>query len=338
MSRSTAQELTRADRVRMRKTAQDATHTRKTKRRVHHYAAEVTPVTVRGGLGTPVIQRTRSKPRRKFSIPLDRRGTEMQLPAVPIIHPGWRLLSAFLVIGFGLLIYMAYNTPMLRVTTPEINGLKYIPVGDILRSVDLLDQPIFAVDTEQIVAELAADFPDLTNTTVEVQLPATVIINATETEPVVIWQLEFRSLWSDETGKIIPQRGEPGDILTIEVEGNLPMRQSEILVEANSENKTEKQEEDASDEPQYVDLTLLNAALKLGEYAPSDALLTYSTWEGFGWYDTNGWKVVFGAELNNLDQKLVVYQAVTAQLQKEGFQPGMVSVEHVHAPFYRMEH
>ena len=243
MSRRTQQELTRADRVRMRKNVQGSNRTQQTKQRVHRYAAEVTPVTVRGGLGTPVIQRTRTKPRRKFSIPLDQRGTEMQLPALPIFHPGWRILSAFLVVVFSLLIYWAYDSPALRVTEPEINGLKHIPAGDILRSVDLVDRPVFTIDPQQITEELAKDFPDLVNTSVEVQLPATVIITASETEPVIIWQLEYRSLWSDETGKIIPQRGEPGDILTVEVEGNLPMKKTKIQTEENPEKEDNNQNE-----------------------------------------------------------------------------------------------
>ena len=338
MSRRTQQELTRADRVRMRKTTQGSTRAKQTRQRVHRYAAEVTPVTVRGGLGTPVIQRTRTKTRRKFSIPLDQRGTEMQLPALPIVHPGWRILSAFLVVVFSLLIYWAYDAPALRVTAPEINGLKHIPAGDILRSLDLVDRPIFTIDPQQITEELAKDFPDLVDTSVEVQLPATVIITTSETEPVIIWQLEYRSLWSDETGKIIPQRGEPGDILTVEVEGDLPIKKTEVKAEENVEKEDNNQTKTASNEPQYVDLMLLKAALTLGESAPDGAILTYNTRDGLGLYDTNGWKVNFGTEMNNLDQKLVVYQEITAQLEKEGFQPGMISVEHVHAPFYRMEH
>lgn len=338
MSHRTQQELTRAERVRMRKTAQGNSQTREARKRVHHYAAEATPVTVRGGLGTPVLQRTRSKPRRKISIPLDQRGTEMQLPAIPILHPGWRILSAFLVAAFSVLVYLAYNTPALRVTAPEINGLKFIPVGDILRSIDILDRPIFAIDTEMLAAELEQDFPDLTNTTVQVKLPAKVIINTSETQPAAIWQLEYRSVWCDETGKVIPQRGGGRDVLTIEIEGNLPMQGSKNELQTELEKDTKNRQEQDSGEPQYVDQMLLKTALKLGEYAPAGTILTYSTWEGFGWYDTNGWKVVFGSELGDLDQKLLVYQAIVSQLEKEGFQPGMINVEYVHAPFYRMEH
>ena len=336
MSR-TQQDLTRADRVRMRRTTQGSTRTQQTKQHVRRYAAEVTPVTVRGGLGTPVIQRTRTKPRRKISISLDQRGTEMQLPALPIIHPGWRILSAFLVIGFSLLIYLAYNTPALLVTTPEINGLKYIPAGDILRSVDLVGRPIFTIDPEQVTEKLAKDFPDLVDTSIEVQLPASVVINTTETQPAVIWQLEYRSIWSDETGKVIPQRGEPGDILTVEVEGILPMVETEKKADAE-QSVNQDQEETASNEPQYVAPSLLNSALTLGKQAPEGAILTYNIQDGFGWYDPSGWYVYFGTQMDNLDQKLVVYQAIAAELEKEGLQPGTISVEHVHAPFYRTEH
>jgi hypothetical protein len=35
--------------------------------------------------------------------------------------------------------------------------------------------------------------------------------------------------------------------------------------------------------------------------------------------------------------KLNVYQTLVDQLQSEGIQPEMISVEYVHAPYYRME-
>jgi hypothetical protein len=31
------------------------------------------------------------------------------------------------------------------------------------------------------------------------------------------------------------------------------------------------------------------------------------------------------------------YSAIMLRLQKDGIKPGMISLEHVHAPFYRLE-
>jgi hypothetical protein len=35
--------------------------------------------------------------------------------------------------------------------------------------------------------------------------------------------------------------------------------------------------------------------------------------------------------------KMAVYQALVDQLKSEGIQPALISVEYVHAPYYRME-
>lgn len=66
-------------------------------------------------------------------------------------------------------------------------------------------------------------------------------------------------------------------------------------------------------------------------------MLLYQEGHGFGWTDAHGWAVYFGSQLDDLGQKQVVYQALADYLVNNGIQPAMVSVEFVHAPYYRME-
>jgi hypothetical protein len=70
---------------------------------------------------------------------------------------------------------------------------------------------------------------------------------------------------------------------------------------------------------------------------PADTLLVYDSEHGLGWNDPNGWEVFFGAEDQDMEMKLMVYQALVDRLQSEGIQPALISVEYVHAPYYRME-
>ena len=70
---------------------------------------------------------------------------------------------------------------------------------------------------------------------------------------------------------------------------------------------------------------------------PADTVLVYDSEHGLGWNDPNGWEVFFGDEDQEMDMKLLVYQALVEHLQSEGIQPAMISVEYVHAPYYRME-
>jgi len=82
---------------------------------------------------------------------------------------------------------------------------------------------------------------------------------------------------------------------------------------------------------------LVSSILALGSKMPVDTLLVYDSEHGLGWNDPLGWEVFFGPEDNDMDMKLVVYQALVERLQSEGIQPALISVEFVHAPYYRME-
>jgi len=47
--------------------------------------------------------------------------------------------------------------------------------------------------------------------------------------------------------------------------------------------------------------------------------------------------VFVGQKLENINEKMVMYETIVRNLEKEGIQPSMVSVEFLHAPFYRMD-
>ncbi len=71
---------------------------------------------------------------------------------------------------------------------------------------------------------------------------------------------------------------------------------------------------------------------------PEGTVLVFDSEHGLGWNDPNGgWDVFFGNEDEDMDMKLAVYQALVERLKTEGIQPALISVEYVHAPYYRME-
>jgi hypothetical protein len=82
---------------------------------------------------------------------------------------------------------------------------------------------------------------------------------------------------------------------------------------------------------------LVSAIIALGAKMPADTLLVYDSEHGLGWNDPNGWEAYFGAEDQDMEMKLSVYEALVDRLQSEGIQPELISVEYVHAPYYRME-
>jgi hypothetical protein len=42
-------------------------------------------------------------------------------------------------------------------------------------------------------------------------------------------------------------------------------------------------------------------------------------------------------DVADLEEKLFVYSAIVEEVQANGITPALINVEHVHAPFYRME-
>jgi hypothetical protein len=73
------------------------------------------------------------------------------------------------------------------------------------------------------------------------------------------------------------------------------------------------------------------------EEAPENTSLLYSNRHGLGWKDSRGWQAYFGTDIQDMDAKLKVYKALVQELRSEDIQPVMISVEHLHAPFYRLE-
>jgi hypothetical protein len=57
-----------------------------------------------------------------------------------------------------------------------------------------------------------------------------------------------------------------------------------------------------------------------------------------GWYDEKrNCDVYFGMDVSNIDEKLAVYKAIRNQLKEDGVSPVIINVEHIHAPYYRLE-
>ena len=77
--------------------------------------------------------------------------------------------------------------------------------------------------------------------------------------------------------------------------------------------------------------------LSLIEYVPEGGYLQYDPQYGLGWQDPQGWLVYFGQDITNIEVKLAEYQSIVAELQQKGLYPALISLEYLHAPFYRLE-
>jgi cell division protein FtsQ len=316
-------------------------------RRVYDSRSEVTPpVMVRGGMdgmafgrvANSRLQKSRS-PRRRFDVPLKVTGAEMRLPAIPLINLGWRAVSLFMVLMMSASLLLMWKAPVFQVTTVEGVGIKRLTVADLNAVLGTFGKSIFSLDPNALRQTLKVAFPELSKISVRVNLPAKVTVVVTERQPIITWTQDGVETWVDGEGISFPPRGvSEAALVKVEGYGTPPSETPAAPTDEQSGTAAGILSMLASDRPAIrLSPELVAAILALGAKMPADTVLVYDSQHGLGWNDPNGWDVFFGNEDQDMDMKLSVYQALVERLKSEGIQPALISVEYVHAPYYRME-
>jgi cell division protein FtsQ len=300
-------------------------------------------------------RKSRTAPKRRYDVALgktflaDVPGAEVRLPSLPSVHLGWRLISGLMLLALAACLVFAWQSPTFRVSSVETEGLQRLTLTDLNAVISgpagVFGRPVFELDAKALEQILQQSFPEFSSVSVRMSLPATVKISVTERQPVLAWLQDGAEVWVDAEGISFPPRGNPGTLVRIKAQsapaGSLPTdTASEATAEALLVSPIVGSDGAALQglklQPELVAaILILDKAAK--ETASSDPVLLYNTAHGLGWNEPRGWKVFFGLDLENLDQKLLVYQALAARLNHDGIQPAFVSVEYLHAPYYRME-
>lgn len=343
----------RAEEVRSRRA-------QRSKERVSTVSSRVTnppparPVTVRGGaFGKPIHQQSGTRARRQFYVTMDRAaGTEVRLPAIPQLNPGWRAASFLLAVLMIIGIYSMLYSPFCQVGTVEVKDLQRLNADEINAALNLEYLSIIEIDPQQIKEKLISTYPELINVRVWVNMPNAVTISAEERVPVIALAEGDQTNWVDASGIIFPARGEAvvnGEtkpLVTIQAEEGLPMVPVELdthkllQLDANgTEGDTASAPTAQSEKPvqQKVDPTVLTALQELSQLLPPEIQLVYSKQNGLGWQSPEGWQIFIGKNLRNFEAKYAMYQQVTNYLTAQGIHPALVSVENLNAPYYRLE-
>jgi len=302
----------------------------------------VPPVMVRGGVSEfPSRTNRRSNAKRRFDVALPIVGAEMRLPSLPRVRVGWRILSLALSIFFGFLLYQFWNSPAYKAQAAEIEGLQRLSSTEVNAVLNLGSEPIFSVDVAAAQARLEKAFPEFTDIAVAVALPNKVTVSLKERQPVLVWQQDARTLLVDPNGVAFPMRGEalPAELPVVEAQ-NTP--QAALPLVYSPEALTSLEAAQAAQEAQQVAASsllsdkMVSAVLVLSKDAPANSPLVFDNQRGLGWTDERGWKVYFG-DAQDIEMKLNVYNAMVAQLSAQDIHPSVISVEFVHAPYFRVE-
>lgn len=285
------------------------------------------PVMVRGAaIGTPLPVRksTKSRAKRRYDVSLNVPGAEMRLPSLPQISVDLRLLSGILFVALAALLYQLWNSPTFRVEDATVMGLQRINSRDVNTILDVEGKSIFAIDPQALEQAAMEAFPEFASVKVEVSLPRRVDVTVEERIPIITWHQEGRTVLVDANGVAFPQRelGGATPAVVVEAFSSPPVVQQAATLEINAS--------------QFMPVDMVSAILSMSAQAPKDTSLVYDAKHGLGWKDPRGWDAYFG-DVKDIDMKLRVYNALLEKLKKDDVQPVMISLEYVHAPYYRLE-
>jgi len=299
------------------------------------------PVLMRGGftsMASPKQKRKGKNPKRRFDIALSSPGVEIRLPAVPSVSLGWRLLSAVMATGLLVLFYHLWTSPLYQVQVAELEGNQYLNNEEVNQVINLYNKPIFLVDPQQVETDLQRAFRNLlVDSSVQIIWPATVIVTVQERQPIIAWEQGGESVWVDADGFSFEPAGENDTLVNISASSPPPPPIKFVNPQAEPEGELDPMEEILTPEA-LMTPQMATAIVTMNEYAPNKNTLTFDPQHGLGWHDTKrGWDVYFGMDIDNIQEKLTVYKAIKAQLKNDGISPVLISIEHIHAPYYRLE-
>lgn len=346
MNRSRGSQLSRADLVRQRQNERSQQRVTKPKKSSANAVRSTAPIHTRGVVsGFNYLPPVQQRARKQYYYTVGASGTEIRMPALPSIKLGWRLLSFLLLVATLAGIYFLINAPFLQVEALTVNGTNRVTTADIENELGLVGKSIVYANPKQAVESLTLAFPELYDIEFLVELPNQITINAAERQPVMAWQTDQKTYWVDQEGILIPPRGESADMLTVYAAMDPIIKPK--LTDKSETDQTGSADSDKADKndskiivalPQWgdqIDPVTIQAAYQLQTKIPAGTNIIYDKTHGMGWRAEQGWDVFIGLTLNDIEYKLKAYDVLINKLNTEGITPTMVSIEYVHAPFYR---
>lgn len=331
----------------LRKKRQQASQTRFTnvkQKVVKPAVSSAAPVTGRSFPYSPQGHRStvNTTPRRKVVYAAGANGTEVRLPAFPIIHFDWKMVSGAMTVVLIVSVLLLMNLPAFKINTAQVEGIQRIPAGDIVTILRNSASSIFTLDRPEAVKAIAASFPELKSVQIRTAFPAIVVVTAVERQPILAWTSGDQTLWIDQEGVVMPVRGDVGALITIQSSVTPPLTNpidttQGVLDYARLALANQSAGSTSDMIIPQMDPNVLKAAVELTAQLPEGASLVYDPVEGMGWVDPRGWKVFFGIDLSDLQTKEAEYQVIVDKLTQQGIAPVMISVEFPHAPYYRTE-
>lgn len=229
-----------------------------------------------------------------------------------------RLISGILSLILGISAAAFTFVPYFRVQTPAVTGSTQINIEEITYYTGLRNLPIYMVDPEMIRDSLLKRYPEIRDIHVTLVLPSSVDIVMEQRNPVIEWDFGGSTFWIDEDGTVMKESSSQSKM---------------VYVLANSfpgaKSRTDR------NVPASFSRKALNSILHFGSVLPEGKTLFYSYDNGFGWDTNAGYRLWLGINDNGLDEKLAMAESLKKYFAEEEIEPDMLSLEFMHAPYYR---
>lgn len=276
-----------------------------------------------------------------MDVPLKSKGAMLQIPALPKLHIGWRFISGA-IFALSLAVVITFSSlGTFKVSAINLEGAERLAPETLTAQLGLAGTSIISVQPDVLEAQITELFPELSSVKVSVGLPASVTVKVVERQPLIAWYQDGTAYWIDAEGIMFPASGETPVNQTVYATGNPPaayMPPSEDTEEGTIAEEPEQPESlpgtalHKATTPEFV-----QGVMTLLTYLPENSALQYDPEYGLGWQDPKGWLVYFGKDIENIDLKLIEYQTIIAKLSEANLTPALISLEFLHAPFYRLE-
>lgn len=295
------------------------------------------PVTRRTTTPVPMVKRQGHK----VDVPLKSKGAMLQIPALPNLHIGWRFISGA-IFALSLAVVITFSSlGTFKVNAINLEGAERLTTEAVTAQLGLAGTSIISVQPDVLETRITELFPELSSVKVSVGLPATVTVKVTERQPLIAWYQDSMTYWVDAEGVMFPASGEVPVNQTVYATGNPPEAYVPPAEDAEEETTTEEQDQPEPlpgvTQPKATTPEFVQAILALLTYVPENSVLQFDPEYGLGWQDPQGWLVYFGNDIENIDLKLIEYQTIIAKLSEANLTPALISLEFLHAPFYRLE-
>lgn len=286
--------------------------------------------------------------RRRYDIALPTTGAEVRLPSVGVPQLSWRLLSFVLVLGFSYLFYYLWTSPQFTVTADRVtvDGISRVSKEELLAIADIEDKPVFMVDPASLEKSITENAQALEGIAIHVSPSGDVTFDVVERVPLIAWDqyLINKVWWVDQNGMRFPAIGSSSGLVYVRAEVPPPkppaspaelieQEQNLAAADAGLQAQTTDKDDGLLMEPELV-----QGIVAITPYLPEGAELVYDEQRGIGWQDPeHDWMVYFGKKLDQMPLRLRIYQAIVEFFNDKNRKPVMISVEYLHAPYYRTE-